>query len=445
MKLTALPTVGPKRRTWVYLTFAALALLLASTQQAGAVVGARCSDPPRGAESGVVSTHQAERRVAPRPPRKRLHGDRPVVTALVGGHLIDGIGGPVIEDATVVVRGDRIAAVGSGTEVAVPSGATVIDVGGATILPGFINAHVHSGYQEALLAAWAREGVTTVRDLMGPRRFDVVAQLAERPELALVVAAGPFVTVPGGYPIVPWGATSAVTVTTVEQARAAVDQLVDEGADLIKIATETGREFGLSIPTLSLAQARAIVETAHARGVPVSAHLTRSDDLPLALDAGVDDLAHMVVDVVSDALIARVISQGTVWVPTLELWYWVRQGRDTTAVANLARFVRAGGKVALGTDLDGYDAPFQVGMPMIEIEHMQQAGMTAMQIIEAATRTAAEVCGLESELGTLEAGKRADILVVDGNPLSDVDALTHTLLVLHRGIVVRDELSHTID
>jgi imidazolonepropionase-like amidohydrolase len=84
-------------------------------------------------------------------------------------------------------------------------------------------------------------------------------------------------------------------------------------------------------------------------------------------------------------------------------------------------------------------------MPMIEIEHMQQAGMTAMQIIEAATRTAAEVCGLESELGTLEAGKRADILVVDGNPLSDVDALTHTLLVLHRGIVVRDELSHTID
>ena len=360
--------------------------------------------------------------------------------AFVGATLIDGTGGPPLTNSVVLVQGSRIAAVGQAGEISIPSAATVVDTTGLTVLPGIINAHVHSGYRRSQLEAWAWEGVTTVRDLGGPRTFDVVAELAREPQLARIVAAGPFITVPGGYPIVPWGGTNVVTVTSVEGAAAAAASLIDEGAGLIKVACETGAEFGRSIPTLSLEQMRAIVATAHARGLQVSAHITRSVDVPQALDAGIDDISHMVVDWPSDALLGRAAG-GTIWVPTLELWYGVGQGRPARAIDNLRRFVQAGGTVALGTDFAGYTTPFQLGMPMLEMELMLAAGMSPMAIIVAATRNAARACGRASDLGTVEAGKLADLLVVEGDPVADIHALTRTKLVIHSGVVIRDEIS----
>lgn len=358
---------------------------------------------------------------------------------VTGGTLIDGMGGAPLEDAVVLIRGERIVAVGRSGEVAIPPRATVVELRGATVLPGIINAHVHSGYQESRLSAWARDGVTTVRDLCGPADFALVDRLSADPTLARVVAAGPFVTVPGGYPIVPWGVTSVVTVTTPEEAGAAVNSLVDQGADLIKVAIESGAGFGLRIPTLSLEQAAAVTEAAHARWVPVSAHVTTSPDLPRALDAGVDDIAHMVTDEPSDALIARVVRDNVVWVPTLELWHWVSAGHRIRAVANLRRFVQAGGTVALGTDFNGYDAPFQLGMPIIEMELMEQAGMTPMQIIVAATSGAAWVCNRHNDLGAVAPGRIADLVAVDGDPLQDIHAMANVRLVVRSGVIIRND------
>lgn len=376
---------------------------------------------------------------ADRPVRRQLLSLGEPVLVLSGGTLIDGMGGAPLEDALVVIRGERIVAVGRAGEVAIPARATVVELRGASVLPGVINAHVHSGYRESRLAAWAHDGVTTVRDLLGPEDYSLVDRLSTDPSLARVIAAGPFVTVPGGYPVVPWGVTNVVTITTPEEARVAVHRLVDGGADLIKIAIESGGDFGRRIPTFSLAQATAVTEAAHARRVPVSAHVTTSPDLPRALDAGVDDIAHMVVDDPPDALIARVVRDNVIWVPTLELWHWVDAGHRTRAVANLRRFVRAGGTVALGTDFNGYDAPFQLGMPIIEMELMQEAGMTPMQIIVAATSRAAWVCNRQDDLGRVAPGWIADLVVVDGDPLQDIHALADVRLVVRSGTIIRND------
>lgn len=416
---------------------AAVAAVAAATGLQSAAEAA----PAAIAETSLTSRAAVDSSMQARAPRRRLPIASTGSLALVGGALIDGSGGPPLDGATVVIQSGRIAAVGRLGEIAIPAAATIIETSGHTVLPGIINAHVHSGYRRTRLETWAWEGVTTVRDLGGPRTFDVVAELARKPALARIVAAGPFITVPGGYPIVPWGSTSAIAATSAESAAAAANSLLDEGAALIKVAVETGAEFGRSIPTLSLEQLRAVVAVAHARGVPVSAHITRSIDLPRALDGGVDDIAHMVVDRVSDALIARMVQTGTLWVPTLELWHGVRQGRDTMAIENLRRFAAAGGAVALGTDFDGYTTPFQLGMPILEMELMLASGMSPMAIIVAATRNAARACGHAADLGTVEPGKVADLIVVQGDPLANIHALANAKIVIHGGVVIRDEIS----
>jgi imidazolonepropionase-like amidohydrolase len=363
---------------------------------------------------------------------------------ITNGTVIDGTGADPVADGVVVIAGDRITAVGTAADFVLPPDATRIDAQGGTILPGFINAHVHAGYSEANLEAWAQGGVTTVRDLGngGDREalFAFRDSHRDQPQFARLVAVGPPVSVPGGYPMVPWGG-QGLTVTSADEARGKVAQLLDDGADLIKIMIESGKTFGRDIPVLSLEEAAAIVEVAHERGVPVSAHAMDSTDLAHALDAGVDDIAHMIWDPLTDELISRMVEDEIYWVPTLELYHHVAKdagnGWDQLAIENLRRFVKAGGQVALGTDFDGYGAEFDLGMPMIEIESMAAAGMTPMQIIVAATANGAHVCNLEAEIGTLESGKAAYILIVDGDPLKDLQALSRTLLVLRDGAVIR--------
>jgi imidazolonepropionase-like amidohydrolase len=360
--------------------------------------------------------------------------------ALVGGTLIDGTGADPLLDAAVLIREGRIAAVGTVAQVKASETARVIDVGGATVLPGFINAHVHGSYDEDTLKAWARGGVTTVRDMAtGQPVKDAFAfrdGLRDDLQCARLVAAGRMVTVPDGYPIARWGVDS-ITVTSPEDARQKVDQLLDDGADFVKIPLESGAIFGFSMPMLSPEETAAIVETAHARGAWVSAHVSVTRDLEKALDAGVDDIAHMVTDKLPDELAARVVESDTYWVPTIELWKGVGYGLGAHVVDNLRRFVEAGGKVALGTDYAGApNVDFDLGMPIHEIEWMQEAGMTPLQIVVAATKHAAHVCNLGQEFGTLEVGKIADILVVDGDPLEDIHALTRTKMVFREGVSV---------
>jgi imidazolonepropionase-like amidohydrolase len=355
---------------------------------------------------------------------------------LVNGRLIDGTGRDPVPGAVVALNGERIVAVGTGDLVVVPPGTPSIDVEGATILPGFINAHVHEAYDREALEAWAQAGVTTVRDLgNNGRPADLFAfrdEVAQEAKYARLVAAGPMVTAPGGY--------GRLAVRSPEDARQTIDGLLDEGADLIKISIEDDLQ-GRTWPMLAEEEIRAIVETAHARNRLVAAHISRSKHLALALETGVDDVVHMIVDELADDLMARMIEEGVTWEPTLELWDCVHRlhgvSWDDVAMDNLRRFSQAGGKVALGTDYAGYRCAFDLGMPTTEIRLMQQAGMTPMQIIMAATKNAAQVCNLGEELGTLEPGKMADILVVAGDPLEDLQALTDVQMVIHNGVVIR--------
>jgi imidazolonepropionase-like amidohydrolase len=239
-----------------------------------------------------------------------------------------------------------------------------------------------------------------------------------------------------------------MTVTSPEDAAQKAEGLLQQGADLLKIAIENGVTFGQQLPILPTEEAAAIVEVAHRYGTKVSSHTTNSSDLASVLKTGVDDIAHMVVNDLSDEIVAAVIRKGVYWVPTLELWHHVEQHPRSrqaefmphkNAVSNLRKYVEAGGKVALGTDYDGFDARFDLGMPVLEIDSMQEAGMKPMQIIVAATKHAAHVCNLSQELGTLEVGKIADVLVINRNPLEDIHALQDVRMVIHNGMIIRDE------
>jgi imidazolonepropionase-like amidohydrolase len=412
--------------------FSLLLILALAACQPVAPIATPIPTPPTATPLQATATPLATPTTAPQPEQP------PATLALVNGTLIDGSGAAPVPDAVVLMRGGRIVAVGPRATVAIPSDAQVIDTQGGTILPGFINAHVHGSYNEQTLAAWAQGGVTTVRDLATSPLSSVFKfrdQVNTQPQYARLVAAGPMVTVPDGYPIAYWG-MSALTVTSPEEARQKVTQLLDDGADVVKIALESGAIFGQKMAMLSPEEAATIVQVAHARGTVVSAHVSVSPDLARALDAGVDDIAHMVTDELPVELIQRMVKADTYWVPTLELWMGV--GLRAHVLDNLRRFVEAGGKVALGTDYQGApNVRFDLGMPIHEIEFMQQAGMTPMQIIVASTKNAAHVCNRERDLGTIEVGKIADVLVVQGDPLQDVHALTNVGWVIHNGVVVR--------
>lgn len=380
------------------------------------------------------------------PPRES-GADEPSLLAIKGDWLIDGTGLDAVPDGVVVISGNRIQAAGPADQIKIPDGADIREVAGGTILPGVINAHVHLGFRRETLRDWLRGGVTMIRDMGGmmadtAELFRIRDALAQVPGTARLTAVGSFVNTPGGYPIAFWGGY-AVPIDSPRTAKDVVARLVDLGADAIKTALESGYAFNQSgWPLLSPDIAKAIVAAAHERGKEVTAHVTHSLDLPAALAAGCNEIAHMVVDNLPEDLVARAVAQGIRWVPTLELWQGVSRKHSLpfveNSLENLARFASAGGEISLGTDYGGTppDIHFDLGMPMTEIRLMQQAGMVPMDIITAATRNAARSCGMAAVTGTLTAGKLADILVVKGNPLTDIEALGKSCLVIREGQVL---------
>jgi len=359
--------------------------------------------------------------------------------AIINGTLIDGTGAAAVRNAVLAIgRDGKIVAVGRRGDAPIPKETTVIDVEGATILPGFINAHVHDAYSATNLEAWAAAGVTTVRDEAINRQGVTLADLIARrngewnqPQHARLVSAGWMITAPGGY--------GRLAVASAAEARQRVAEELDAGADLIKVAVEDGIAGRTDLPVLSTEALAAAVAAAHEHGKRVSAHVTDARFLQTVVAAGVDDAAHATWDSASVDLLREMISRRIAMVPTLTVFD--AYNSLTGAQANVRRFIALGGEVALGsdyTDIPQNDFPhFELGMPMHEIECMAGAGLTAMQIIVAATRNAARVCGLGEELGTLEVGKTADVLVVEGDPLRNLAALTNVRLVIHLGEIIR--------
>lgn len=342
--------------------------------------------------------------------------------ALVGPRL------ELLDHPVIRVEGGRIAAISSGP---VPDGIDVIDAGDATLLPGFIDAHVHIGFhpsEDILLG-----GVTTVRDTGAPP--DEIFPLAERSHydlsIPLILAAGPMLTVPGGYPTqAEWAAPgTGRPVGSPDEARQVVRELEQSGAVVIKVALNP--PVG---PTLDGSTLGAIVDTAHQLGLSVTGHVYGTEQLDKALDAGVDELAHMLMGVeeLPERTIERMVRAGMTVVPTLS----IRSGRDAkVAAANLERFAAAGGRVIYGTDL-GNAGP-RPGIDRREIRGLSRAGFSALDIIGAATVDAAAHLGLEDR-GSLEVGLAADIIAVAGDPSSKAKRLSEVVLVMREGSLVRE-------
>ncbi len=356
---------------------------------------------------------------------------------ITNGFLIDGTGSDPIANAVIIINGSRIDSVGTDSTLAVPARAQVIDAGGKYILPGFMNTHVHGGYVPYNLKEWAKTGVTTVRDL-GNFSQSIAQMYALRNILlkddhnARLVAAGPIVTTVGGY--------GNYGVSSPADAETKINGLIDAGTDLIKIAIEDDLQ-GRTWPMLSQEEVSIIVQTARNRNIKVSAHVSRTRHLEIAIKGGVNDVNHMIINELPDSLISQMTAANMYWVPTLELWdgVSVRHDVDWDVIAkdNLGRFVEAGGKVAVGTDYDGYVTPFDLGMPITEIRLMSEAGMTPMEIIVAGTKNAAYVCDRADELGTIAPGKIADIIFVPGNPLDNLNFLEDVRTVIHNGVVIK--------
>jgi imidazolonepropionase-like amidohydrolase len=280
--------------------------------------------------------------------------------------------------------------------------------------------------------------VTTVRDegilAASSDLFQLIAlrdQLAGSPQYARLVSAGYMMTVPGGY--------GALEVTSVEDARQQVTIELDAGVDLIKVTMESGYAGVTNLPLLSTDELSVIVAAAHARGSLVTAHITDARYLPQLLEAGVDDLAHIPVGDLTRAQLQQLIEQDIYVVTTLTVFD--AYGGLRPASSTLVQLLEAGVPIAMGSDYtlvpqNDFDH-FELGMPMYEINRMSEAGMSPMQTIVASTRNAAHVCGLEGELGTLEVGKLADILILSADPLRDLSALTQVKMVIHAGEIIR--------
>ncbi|MBU1099588.1 MAG: amidohydrolase family protein [Bacteroidetes bacterium] len=370
------------------------------------------------------------------------NSENPIITTsedtlvFANAMIIDGTGSEAIEHATLIVICDKIHMVSNSTDISLPDGARVFDLEGKTILPGFINAHVHGSYNQNQLKNWVRGGVTTVRDLspLGEANFiEKRNGYNQNPFNARLVSSTPIITCSGGY--------GGSFVDTPESAEIRVLDYINSGVDIIKFSIEDNCQGRWNV--ISQEIANIIVSTAHSNNLRASVHITHDYNIEMALIAGVDDIAHMVTEPMTDELVQQIVEANIYWTPTLELWKGVSEyysiDLDQVAIRNLRKFFNAGGNVALGTDFAGFHTSFDSGLPFTEIQSMKEAGMSNMDIIVAATLNAAYVCGMENEIGTIEVGKIADLLIINGNPLTDIDVLRNVSMVIHNGHIVREE------
>lgn len=402
----------------------------------------------------------------------------PTLTAVRFGRLVDGTG-RVLRDAVVVANADTIVSVGTGAS-AIPRGARVVDLRRYTGIPGLIDAHTHISYywdQAPGSDPWSQNGrrrsqvtvflaqenarktletgVTTVRDLGASEYSDLaIRDLIARGAMVgpRVFAAGyglrraPATTQPNAPPGPPRG-----RIAGVADVAAAVRAQVDAGADVIKVYGSTGSGADVTgRQTLSYDEMKAIVDASHAAGKRVAIHSYGPDGGRDAVRAGAESVEHAVD--LDDSTLARMAAQGTIYVPTIDhnRYYaeYHEQFRYTPAqtaaldsfrLRNLEtarRAHRAGVKFAMGSD-----AVFTMfGQNTRELEWFVQAGMTPAQALAAATTNGAALLGMEKHLAAIAPGYFADIVAVEGDPLSDIRVVIDRVKwVMKAGAVVIDK------
>ena len=377
------------------------------------------------------------------------------VTVYEGARLIVGDGSTAIENAAFIVDGGRFTQVGRAGQVQVPAGAARVSLAGKTVMPAIVDTHTHMPIERAPLAdvlqRKAYYGVAAVLS-MGQDTTDVAFQVRAQsiPGAALIRTAGRGITMPES------GRTEApFWVTTTAEARKAVQDNAARKVDIIKIwVDDRAGMYKKLTPELYAA----IIDEAHKNGLRVTAHIFNLDDAKGLLKAGLDAFAHGVRDKDIDEEFVSMIRQRpvTVLVPNLpdrgvatdmswlsgslpaeELTKLQAAATDRPAVQqtfgiqarNLAQLNAAGVRIALGTD---GAVPYA---HHIEMEDMVAAGMTPAQVIVASTRNAADFLKL-TDMGTVAAGKSADFLVLDANPLDDIKNTRKISSVYLRGAAV---------
>jgi imidazolonepropionase-like amidohydrolase len=421
--------------------------------------------------SGAITETVRAQDKAPAPPKK---------LAIRAGRLVDGKSDTPIANALILVEGDKIVSVTPGGTA--PAGVQLVDLSKATVLPGFVDTHTHVllqgditeedydaqllkesiPYRAILAARNARialeHGFTTIRDLEteGAMYADVDVKKAiangEVPGPRMQVATRAM-TPTGMYPLLGYSwelkvPTGVQYVDGADGARKAVREQVMYGADWIKYYSDRRYHFEAdgvlhSMVNFTDEEAKAIVDETHRLGKKAAAHAIGSDGIAAALRAGVDTIEHG--DGLTDTLIDEIAKKGVYWVPTIMVGAYVAPGRggnwikmvDVEKVA-FQKALKKGAKIALGTDAGGFD--WKELNEAKEFEYYVNYGMTPMQAIRSGTVVAAELLGWSDKIGTIAAGKWADIVAVSGDPLSDITELQRVKFVMKGGAVYKDDL-----
>ena len=399
-------------------------------------------------------------------------------TAIVGGTVVNLDGEAPIENAVILVEGERIAAIGEAGEVEIPKDAALIDASGAWLIPGLMNMHVHLGlilpgkmkaelYNESeaalalRMAANAREtlqaGVTTIRLPGDTAHADLALMRAINKGQAdgpRIFSSGEALTITAGHGSKKDGKNYDGPDELVKAARTQISA----GAKWIKILISGGiatQGGGLANALMTPEEIHAVIDAAHRFGVKVTAHSGSPVATNVAVDAGLDCVEHGYF--LDRPTLKKMKEHGTWLVPTIVVsqpatepffkkigsppWYLERRNAAGKAHWNaLQTAIEEGVNIALGTDQLPHEPNDGTTATAREAQYYVEAGMTPLQALRSATIETARLLEAEDEIGSLEQGKYADIVAVDKDPAQDIKALRNILLVMKDGKVYRNKL-----
>ncbi len=412
----------------------------------------------------------------------RAQAPAPKKTIIRAGRVLNVRTGELKANQAIVIEGDKIALIAPFNEIKAAAGDTTIDLPDATLLPGLIDMHTHLtfelssiGYQ-GLGVSTAREalhgarnarrtleaGFTTVRNLGAFDYADIALRDAINDGDVIgprIVASGPAMGITGGHcdeNLLPpaFHFQGGGVADGVEAVQHKVREIIKYGADVIKICATGGVLSKGDDPNASqytLEEMKAIVADAHRLGRRVAAHAHGAEGVRWASEAAVDSVEHG--HLMDDAAIATLKKNGTYLVPTLFLGEYMEKNMDRSDVPeyskqkmrdviaamrkNTGKAFAAGVKVAFGTDAAVYPHGLNAG----EFHVYVSLGMTPLAAIQTATINASDLLGPKYLVGTLEAGRWADVIAVDGDPTKDVTILEHVKFVMKGGMVYKNEYS----